>query len=885
MGIQEGKRFLSESEMLLQERGWFDMARPIEGLQQPTEGTCRNEDIKAVRQQLNEANRSALCLSGGGIRSSSFCLGVLQELADGGFLSRFDYLSTVSGGGFVGSWFTSRLYQEHPEHAADDLMKAGASSGELREVSRYLAMENRQVWDFAGVFVRNLVLNWLALIPLIMGMMALVSAIPPLFRKLILISLALAFCVGAVVTILPTSLKPTGHMRNLGTRVMAVSLQWFLVIGIGFALSNDIRDRIGGITVLGIGILIGILAVALRVLTTLRTPDRSTPPWLLVLALLFHVGSLAVSSWIVQDMAKAVTNQRPPYQGLVNRSLHAAMTALGSWATLLEATGPALFVCGLGLVLFGLLFSLLDPNRISLHGIYRDRIGKAFVRDGPTALMAGANYVSGKAPPPRGPFHVINTTVNDPTSSGATQAERRGHSFVFTPLHAGYASARSLATLNGSKTLDLGQYRVRTGTLPMATSLAISGAAFSPQMGTYGSSLLAYPFTLLNARLGYWMRWRATSLPNFLQRLAFSVLARIYEAIPPLPRGTGHLYLTDGGHFDNLGLYEMVRRRCRYILILDGGRDSGRQFGALASAIRRIRTDFDVDITINDLETKASLYRGTIHYSNANPDEQDGTLVYLRPEIGLREPADVSSYGRLHGHFPHESTADQFFSESQFESYRNLGRFTLANALQSYHNDKGTWAIRAESAGDLVYMLAEVASKRRLGAPDLAGGIVYRIVDGKVQVLLTEDIDKLLAVLPKGHVELGESLQEAAQREIQEETGLTFKIDRDCNVVFGHFKRDGKRVDVAYFLLDYASGRIVDTDLAWENRATFWMTIPESSGTNPSVEAVEASRSRTRPREGQLRDLARANMTHRKPEVPKDIVKLLVEQTVGIRGG
>jgi len=884
MGVNEGTRFLSESEMLLQESAWFSRARPIEGLRQPIAGTCRNEDIRTVRQQLNEANRSALCLSGGGIRSSSFCLGVMQVLADRGFLSRFDYLSTVSGGGFVGSWFSSRLYRQDSETSADDLMKAGASSGELREVARYLAMENRQVWDFAGVFVRNLVLNWLALVPLIMGMMALVSAIPLLYRKLVLFSLALAFCVGAVVTILPTGWKPTGRFRDLGTRVMAVSLQWFLVIGIGFALSNDIRDRIGGVTVLGIGVSIAFLAVALRVLTTLRTPDRSTPPWLSGLALLFHVGSLAVSSWIVQDLAKALTNQPLPYRGLLNSSLHTIMTVIASWTTRLDATGPALIVCGLGLLLFGLVFSLLDPNRISLHGIYRDRIGKAFVHGGPTALMAGANFVTGKEPPPIGPFHVINTTVNDPTASGATQAERRGHSFVFTALHTGYANSRSLASLNGSKTQDLGQYRVRTNTLPMATALAISGAAFSPQMGTYGSSLLAYPFTLLNARLGYWMRWRATSLPSFLQRLAFSVLARVYEAIPPLPRGSGHLYLTDGGHFDNLGLYEMVRRRCRYILVLDGGRDSGRQFGALASAIRRIRTDFDVDITINDLETKASLYRGTIHYSNANPDEQDGTLVYLRPEIGLREPADVISYYRLHDDFPHESTADQFFSESQFESYRNLGTFTMANALQAYHNDKGAWAIPAASAGDLVYMLSEVASKRRLGTPDLAGGIIYRIVDNKVQVLLTEDIDRLLAVLPKGHVELGESLQEAAQREIQEETGLTFKIDRDRQVVFGHFKRDGKRVDVAYFLLDHASGSIIDTNLAWENRATFWMTIPESSSTSPSVEAIEAAPSQARPRALQRHDPPKVKENRQKPEVPKDIVKLLVEQTVVIRG-
>ena len=50
---------------------------------------------------------SALCISGGGIRSATFALGALQSMADHGFLTEFDYLSTVSGGGYIGSWLTA----------------------------------------------------------------------------------------------------------------------------------------------------------------------------------------------------------------------------------------------------------------------------------------------------------------------------------------------------------------------------------------------------------------------------------------------------------------------------------------------------------------------------------------------------------------------------------------------------------------------------------------------------------------------------------------------------------------------------------------------------------------------------------------------------------
>ena len=138
------------------------------------------------------------------------------------------------------------------------------------------------------------------------------------------------------------------------------------------------------------------------------------------------------------------------------------------------------------------------------------------------------------------------------------------------------------------------------------------------------------------------------------------------------------VYLSDGGHFENLGLYEMVRRRCRFIVVSDPGCDPGATFADLGNALRKIKIDLGVDITIDtvDIASRAEWQReksnfyalGTVHYS-----EGEGKLLYVKPSCHHAIPTDVRAYALASKTFPHESTADQWFSESQFESYRSLG--------------------------------------------------------------------------------------------------------------------------------------------------------------------------------------------------------------------
>ncbi|MEZ6124609.1 MAG: hypothetical protein R3C49_15730 [Planctomycetaceae bacterium] len=148
--------------------------------------------------------------------------------------------------------------------------------------------------------------------------------------------------------------------------------------------------------------------------------------------------------------------------------------------------------------------------------------------------------------------------------------------------------------------------------------------------------------------------------------------------------------LSDGGHFENLAVYELVRRKCRLIIVSDASADPDTAFEDLGNAIRKCRADFGIDIEI-DLShlrriagTRFSRFHcavGTIRYDNVQKDAPVGTLLYLKPTLTGDEPGDVAHYSLHSPTFPQEPTLDQFFSESQFESYRELGVHTAKSAL------------------------------------------------------------------------------------------------------------------------------------------------------------------------------------------------------------
>src|SRR6185295_11435658 len=266
--------------------------------------------------------------------------------------------------------------------------------------------------------------------------------------------------------------------------------------------------------------------------------------------------------------------------------------------------------------------------------------------------------------------------------------ERKAASFVFTRLFCGYDLPSAGPTEPGRHGYQAtGEYLSSLksrGWISLGQALTISGAAVSPNQGYHSSKAVAFLLTVFNVRLGWWMqnpgKLGAWSAPG--PRLGIRYL--LSEVLGLADENTEFVYLSDGGHFENLGIYELVRRKCRFIIAIDAGMDPKFGFEDLGNAVRKCQVDFGVRI---DIDTKASvpvqgtgksLYHcgvGRIHYEEADPHTLSGFLLYIKPSLTGNEPIDIMQYASVHPEFPHQSTTDQWFDESQFEAYRKLGYY------------------------------------------------------------------------------------------------------------------------------------------------------------------------------------------------------------------
>ena len=282
------------------------------------------------------------------------------------------------------------------------------------------------------------------------------------------------------------------------------------------------------------------------------------------------------------------------------------------------------------------------------------------------------------------PMHVINAALNLVAGNNLAWQERKADTFTFSPLHSGShrLGYRSTVEFGGDTGLSLG------------TAMTISGAAASPNMGYHSSVTLAFLMTLFNVRLGWWLGNPGVPGKRSFRRDSPSsaLWPLVAEALGKTNDEYAYVYLSDGGHFENLGLYEMVLRRRRYILVIDAGCDPQHKFDDLGNAIRKIRTDFGIPIEMQEpmyiyprgVDESGGKYCaiGRIRYTCVDGDKcQDGHLLYIKPAVYLDEPKDIYNYAKRNNDFPHETTANQFFTESQFESYRMLGSHVIDDII------------------------------------------------------------------------------------------------------------------------------------------------------------------------------------------------------------
>jgi patatin-like phospholipase len=367
-----------------------------------------------------------------------------------------------------------------------------------------------------------------------------------------------------------------------------------------------------------------------------------------------------------------------------------------------------------GSLLFALLMSwVIGVNRFSIHALYRDRIIRGYLAA--SNEQRQPNPFTGFDPKDNilinslltRPMHVVNMCLNVSSGEELGWQERKGASFTASPLHCGSLNLgyRPSSEYGGPNGMKLG------------TAVGISGAAFSSNMGYHSSSPVALLLTLFNVRLGWWLGNPKSDSTYRLDNPRTSLKVLLAEALGYTTTDHSYIYLSDGGHFDNLGLYEMVLRRCRHIVISDAGADEKFVFDDLGMAIRKIYIDFGIRVVIDSLglfprseKAKPDDQRycavGKILYSEVDPGADDGDFVYLKPAFYGKEPRDIYNYALTNDDFPHQSTLDQFFSESQLESYRGLGEY----AINQVCGIKGTSA-QQEAARQRINTIAELITE------------------------------------------------------------------------------------------------------------------------------------------------------------------------------
>jgi hypothetical protein len=236
-------------------------------------------------------------------------------------------------------------------------------------------------------------------------------------------------------------------------------------------------------------------------------------------------------------------------------------------------------------------------------------------------------------------------------------------------------------------------------------------------MGSNSIKALTPTLALLNVRLGYWLKnprfVRETSKPQHRSTLYLwaEITGRLYE-------NSDAVYLTDGGHIENLGVYELLRRRCKVIIAVDAEADAPMNFSSLMTLQRYARIDLGIRIDLPWTPIQAC----TLALMNANagkpppspppanPDRahvaigvidygggEKGYLVYIKSSLTGDENDYLRDYARRNDRFPHETTGDQFFSEEQFEVYRALG-FHMTHGFLSDAPDAHDVIVNTDSA-------------------------------------------------------------------------------------------------------------------------------------------------------------------------------------------
>lgn len=733
-----------------------------------------------------------LAFSGGGIRSASFSLGVAQFLIGKGLFKHVDYLSTVSGGGYIGSSISSLMAKEpggtrhlvaregaeeppalnHIRNNSNFLVPRGFLN-RVRMPSLYMIGVVQVLMLFLPIVVLCIFLTdlffeakgWLP-VPIAGPMLALVGVTP--------------FVIMIFWRPILQTKRRTWEARDRSDRragaCLALALTSILAIpvlqSIEFLTRNDIDTVIGscanwirndfaqgwGSWLLWVSlILIGAWSVAkwrrsafpTFVLIGAMGPVFLISVYLLGCVLVIDSPHLdpSISREFHQRLEQFVqTGDHEPLDNVVSRVLsnkhfdasvyeidyrsinrenfnstslkiHRDPEASASWwhrnprlawMTRRQADELTLnfhpfdeqrayfdelsiinlnaewyiYLGALAVWLFNYLFA--NINRMSLHPFYRDRLSRTFlIRKADAGIISADSLLLSEmaGEGSDAPYHLVNTALNLQGSNNPQLRQRKTVPFLFSKRYCGSEYTGYCETTKVEE-LDV--------SMNLGTAMAISAAAAGPMMGAKTKRSLAFFLALLNVRLAYWLphpsRARKAAWFEWLFHRNPGLRYLLAEALGTVNDRGRFVNCSDGGHIENLGVYELIKRRCRTIICVDGGADPEFNFFDLTTLQRFVNIDLDARIDIevapimptDEQISKEHFAVGTITYH----DGQKGTLFYLKLSYSGDEPEYVKFYKRSVPAFPHEPTSDQFFTETKFEVYRALGNHVARQAFK-----------------------------------------------------------------------------------------------------------------------------------------------------------------------------------------------------------
>jgi hypothetical protein len=447
--------------------------------------------------------------------------------------------------------------------------------------------------------------------------------------------------------------------------------------------------------------------------------------WLAVIAPFVFIGGLLVGVSSVLHLVIKVNAEVPDWWTLTAVPPQADSAF---WLSL-----AALAACFVALLLMA---ARVDINEFSLNAFYRNRLVRCYL---------GAARVDPQPPrSPRspqnftgfddhddlslarmawgdhdGPLHLVNCALNLGGSSDLALHTRHGAAFTLSPLTSGSAymsrSADTAPSEIGYVATD--NYAGPNGPT-LGQAIAVSGAAASPNMGYHTSPVTAFLLTLFNVRLGWWFPNPADTGIHDASPW-FSLRYLVAELFGEANDKSKFVMVSDGGHFENLAAYELLRRQCRVIVISDGECDPNLAFEGLGTLIRMCEVDFGyrIEIDVNAIRHTSATWSGQRHAIGRiryGSGTEDGVLIYLKASMTGHEDTSILQYKSTHPLFPHETTGDQFYGEDQFESYRRLGRELAAGVFPEQQADA--------ELSTLATGLLAADDQRRAGAGDRPGG-------------------------------------------------------------------------------------------------------------------------------------------------------------------